>query len=86
MSFQRQKGVFRNFFTGSLTDREFEIIDMTSRPKFDILITLFHPQIKQRFSLEVTMDPHLFQSLLNMKMITGHFMEISKDGEVVMDQ
>ena len=51
-----------------------------------MLITLFHPQIKQRFSLEVGMDPLNYHPLQNMKMVTGHYMEVSKDAEAVMDQ
>jgi len=50
-----------------------------------ILNTLLHPSIKLRFSLEVLMDQFL-QSLPNMKMMNGHFMEISKKAEFIMDQ
>ena len=50
-----------------------------------MLNTLLRPRIKLLFLLEVAMDPHILQSLQNMKMI-GLFMEISKDAERVIDQ
>ena len=49
------------------------------------LITLFHPRVKQRFSLGVGMETLNYQSLQNMKMMHGLNMEISKDAELVMD-
>ena len=48
--------------------------------------TLLHPPIKLRFSLEVTVDPHFLQSLQNMKIMGGLFMEISKKADGFMDQ
>ena len=53
------------------------------------MVTLLHPRIKQRFSLGGVFQspqPQLLQSLPNMKMMNGHFMEISKLAEAVMDQ
>ena len=52
--------------------------------------TLLRPPIKLPFLLEVALDTHspwsLLQSLQNMKIMSGLFMEISKEAEMVMDQ